>query len=50
LLNNNCVDEHITRDIISFLKTITNQNYFNDEGKFYKPTMGIAMGYHYPAS
>jgi hypothetical protein len=23
---------------------ITNQNYFQYEGKFYKPTVGIAMG------
>jgi hypothetical protein len=45
LLNNNHhVDEHITRDIISILKVIMNQNYFQYEGKFYKPTSGVAMG------
>jgi hypothetical protein len=44
LLNNNRVNEHITRDIMSILKMIMNQNYFQYEGKFYKPTSGVAMG------
>jgi hypothetical protein len=44
LLNNNQVDEHIARDIMSILKMIMNQNYFLYEGKFYKPTSGVAMG------
>jgi hypothetical protein len=44
LLNSNHVDEHITRDMMSILKMITNQNYFQYESKFYKPTMGLAMG------
>jgi hypothetical protein len=44
LLNNNQVDEHITKDIMSILKMITNQNYFQYEGKFYQPTTGVAMG------
>jgi hypothetical protein len=38
ILNNNQVHEHITRDIMTILKMITNQNYFQHEGKFYKPT------------
>jgi hypothetical protein len=44
LLNNNRVHEHITRDIMSILKMITNQNYFQYEGKFYKLTSGVALG------
>jgi hypothetical protein len=44
LLNNNCVDEHSTRDIMSFLRMIMNQNCFQYEVKFYKPTSGVAMG------
>jgi hypothetical protein len=44
MFNNNQVDEHITRDIMWILKMITNQNYFQYEGKFYKPTTGVAMG------
>jgi hypothetical protein len=44
LLNNNHVEEHITRDIMSILKKIMNQNFFQCEGKFYKPTTEVAMG------
>jgi hypothetical protein len=44
LLNNNRVGEHTTRDVMSTLKMITNQNYFQYEGKFYKPTSGVALG------
>jgi hypothetical protein len=44
LLKNNQVDKHTTKDIMSILKMITNQNYFQYEGKYYKPTTGVAMG------
>jgi hypothetical protein len=32
------------RDTMSILEMIMNQNYFQYEGKCYKPTLGIAMG------
>jgi hypothetical protein len=44
LLNNNRVYKHTTRDTMSILKMIMNQNYFQYEGKFHKPTTSIAMG------
>jgi hypothetical protein len=44
LLKNNQVDKYITKDIMSILKMIKNQNYFQYEGKYYKPTTGVAMG------
>jgi hypothetical protein len=34
----------MTRDITSMLKMAMNRDYFQYEGKFYKPTSGIAMG------
>jgi 23S rRNA U2552 (ribose-2'-O)-methylase RlmE/FtsJ len=44
LLKNNQADKHTTKDIMSILKMITNQNYFQYKGKYYKPTTGVAMG------
>jgi hypothetical protein len=44
LLNNNRFNELITRDIMSVLRMVMNQNYYQYKGKFYKPISGIAMG------
>jgi hypothetical protein len=38
LLKNNRIDEYIIREIMSILKMIMNQNYFQYDGKFYKPS------------
>jgi hypothetical protein len=44
LLKNNRVDECIIRELMFTLRIITNQNYFQYEGNFYKPNSAIAMG------
>jgi hypothetical protein len=44
LLKNNRIDEGIIRELMFTLRMITNQNYFQYEGKFYKPNLGVAMG------
>jgi hypothetical protein len=37
ILNNNRVDKFIIKEIMSILKMIMNQNYFQYDDKFYKP-------------
>jgi hypothetical protein len=44
LLKNNRADEYSMREIMSILKMIMNQNYFQYDRKFYKPKLGVAMG------
>jgi hypothetical protein len=41
---NNCIDEYIIREIISVLKMIMNQNYFQYDSKCYKPESSVTMG------
>jgi hypothetical protein len=41
-LNNN--DKHKTKQIITILKTILEQNYFTFHDKIYHPNKGVAMG------
>jgi hypothetical protein len=43
LLKNNRIDECIITEFMCTLRMITNQNYFQYEGKFYKPNSGVAM-------
>jgi hypothetical protein len=44
LLKNNQENECIIMQLMFTLRMITNQNYFQYEGKFYKPNSGAAMG------
>jgi hypothetical protein len=43
-LKYNNVDGQIAKEIINNLEALLHQNYFQYEGKFYKPKTGIAMG------
>jgi hypothetical protein len=40
----NHTDKNIIKEIMTILKTTLNQNYFQYNGKFYKPKSGVAMG------
>jgi hypothetical protein len=44
LLKNNWTDVCTRRELMLTLRMITNQNYFQYEGKFYEPNSGVAMG------
>jgi hypothetical protein len=44
LLKNNRIDVCTRKELKLTLRMITNQNYFQYEGKFYKPNSGVAMG------
>jgi hypothetical protein len=44
LLKLNYTDKAITREIMTILEMILNQNYFQYNDKFYKPKSAIAMG------
>jgi hypothetical protein len=44
LLKANHIDKNIKKEIMSILKMILNQNYFQYNEKFYKPKSGVAMG------
>jgi hypothetical protein len=37
-------DEHMTKQMISLLDIILQQNYFSFQNNFYQPNKGIAMG------
>jgi hypothetical protein len=43
-LINKRIDTGIRKELMLTLRMITNQNYFQYEGKFYKPNLGVAMG------
>jgi retron-type reverse transcriptase len=44
LLKDNRVDDQIANELINILKTLLHQNYFQYDGKFYRPKTGTAMG------
>ncbi|PNF38136.1 hypothetical protein B7P43_G14608 [Cryptotermes secundus] len=44
LLKDNHTDKNIIKEIMSILRMILNQNYFQYNENFYKPRSGIAMG------
>jgi hypothetical protein len=44
LLQNNRVEEQTLKEIMTILKLVANQNYFQYEDKYYKPETGVAMG------
>ena len=44
MLTLNRIDKNIIDEIMSILKMILNQNYFQYNDKFYKPNSGVAMG------
>jgi hypothetical protein len=44
LLKENHRDKNIIKEIMSILRMILNQNYFQHNEKFYKPRYGVAMG------
>jgi hypothetical protein len=43
LLNDNGVEKQNKKEIMVVLKMITNQNYFQYEGKYYQPQTGVIM-------
>ena len=44
LLTLNHTNKNIKKEIMTILKMILNQNYFQYNGKFYKPKLGVAIG------
>jgi hypothetical protein len=44
LLKHYWTDECTRKELLLALRLITNQNYFQYEGKFYKSNTGVAMG------